>query len=298
MIDELKKKDLEKQGYRLVGNHSAVKVCLWCKKSIKSAGSCYKEKFYGIKSHRCVQMTPVLGFCTHRCEFCWRDISWTEVNFKGEVDNPKEIVDGCIKEHVKYLQGLGSVVDRKSEKFLEAMKPNQFAISLSGEPCLYPKLPELVNEIKSRGYTAFLVSNGTVPEMIEKLIDNQPTNMYITLPACNKEMYEKVCKPLIENGWEKLMESLKLLERFDNGVVRLTLVRGLNFEKVEEYAKLLKNVKFKFLEVKAGMSVGYARYRIDYKDMLQHSEIKEFSEKLGFKIIDEKKESRVVLCSR
>ena len=32
---EIRKKDLEKQGYRLVGTHSGIKVCLWCKKAIR-----------------------------------------------------------------------------------------------------------------------------------------------------------------------------------------------------------------------------------------------------------------------
>lgn len=301
-MDDLKIKDLEKQGYRLVGEHSAVKLCLWCKKAIKSENVCYKEKFYGIKSHRCVQMTPALGYCTHRCEFCWRDIEWTKPKMEKCIDEPKNIVDGCIREHIKYLQGLGAIVDRKSKKFKEALEPNQFAISLSGEPCLYPKLPELVDEIKSRGMTAFLVSNGTIPEMVKKLIKHQPTNMYITLPAPNKEVYNKVCKPLIKDGWEKLMDSLKLLEKFDNSVIRMTLVKGFNMVDPEGYANILKNIKFKFLEIKAGMATGYARYRIKYEDMPQHSEIKDFSEKIcklsNLKIINEKKESRVFLLSR
>ena len=131
MTDKLKLKDLRKQGYRFVGNHSAIKVCLWCKKSIKGEDVCYKDKFYGIKSHRCIQMTPALGFCTHRCEFCWRDISWTEKKFEGLVDDPKNIVDGCIKEHVEYIQGLGGI-DVDEKKFSEAKRPNQFAISLTG----------------------------------------------------------------------------------------------------------------------------------------------------------------------
>ena len=45
-MDSLIKKDLEKQGYRIVGSHSAVKVCLWCKKAIKNEDSCYKQTCY------------------------------------------------------------------------------------------------------------------------------------------------------------------------------------------------------------------------------------------------------------
>ena len=40
------KKLMEKQGYRFIGNHSAVKTCEWTKKSLINKGSCYKQKFY------------------------------------------------------------------------------------------------------------------------------------------------------------------------------------------------------------------------------------------------------------
>ena len=43
------KEALEKASYEIVGNHSAVEICGWTKKSIKgSEGGCYKQKFYGI----------------------------------------------------------------------------------------------------------------------------------------------------------------------------------------------------------------------------------------------------------
>ena len=41
-MDENKKKDLEKQGYRIVGNHSAIKVCHWTKRAIRGEDVCYK----------------------------------------------------------------------------------------------------------------------------------------------------------------------------------------------------------------------------------------------------------------
>ena len=70
---------LVRSGYRIVGDneHSAVETCRWTKKSILDEDVCYKQKFYeaihDIDSHRCLQMTPSLPFCDHRCVFCWRD---------------------------------------------------------------------------------------------------------------------------------------------------------------------------------------------------------------------------------
>ncbi|TDA33071.1 MAG: 4-demethylwyosine synthase TYW1, partial [Hadesarchaea archaeon] len=37
----------ERQGYRLVGRNSAVKVCLWTRRSLLGRGECYKARFYG-----------------------------------------------------------------------------------------------------------------------------------------------------------------------------------------------------------------------------------------------------------
>ena len=75
---------LQNAGYKVIGNHSAVKLCLWCKKSIKTNGKdfCYKQKFYDINSHRCIQMTPALQFCNLKCLHCWRFLStmkWVSV---------------------------------------------------------------------------------------------------------------------------------------------------------------------------------------------------------------------------
>ena len=50
-MDTKKKKELEQQGYRFVGNHSAIKVCEYCRESLRDKDQCYKEEFYGIDSH-------------------------------------------------------------------------------------------------------------------------------------------------------------------------------------------------------------------------------------------------------
>lgn len=300
------KKRLEKAGFRFVGptGHSAVKTCEWLRKSLTSGNFCYKQKFYGIESHRCLQMTPAFQFCTHRCLFCWRDITITYPKWKGPVDEPVQILNEAIEAQRELIQGFGGnpAVDRK--RFAEAENPKQVAISLAGEPTLYPRLSELVDEIKSRKMTSFLVSNGTNPNMIKKLVNHQPTQLYITLPAPNEEVYEKTCQPLIKNGWDAILKSLSMLKEFQcNTVVRLTLVRGLNMEKPERYAKMIRDFAPKFVEVKSFMSVGYSRKRLPYSAMPLHSEIRTFAKKLEekletYEIINEKTDSRVVLLQK
>ncbi|WP_292477611.1 hypothetical protein [Methanothrix sp.] len=60
MRDTMAEKTLARQGYHLVGS-GAVKPCLWLNRSLRGGDQCYKHHFYGIASHRCVQMTPHTG---------------------------------------------------------------------------------------------------------------------------------------------------------------------------------------------------------------------------------------------
>ncbi len=300
-MENVREKDLRKQGYRLVGSHSAIKACLWCKKAIKGEDTCYKYKFYGIRSWRCIQASVSMDICNLRCEWCWRDINISKLKIK-KTDKPKEILDKFIEEQRKALEGYYGFNKVDKQKLNEGFEPKHVALSLSGETCFYSKLPELVKEINKRGMSSFVVTNGTKPEMLRKLIKNQPTQLYITLPAPNKEIFFKVCRPLVKNSWGKILESLGLLKNFKRGTVRLTLVKGLNMLDAEGYADLLKDIGFKFLEVKAGMATGYARYRIGYEQMASHEEIKKFALKIAelnkLELVDEKRESRVVLLMK
>lgn len=304
MISDIKKRDLKKQGYRVIGNHSAIKVCEWTKKSLRGDGICYKEKFYDTQCHRCVQMTPAVGFCSHRCTWCWRDIDFTKAKWCGEIDDPSFIIDECIKEFAKTLVGFGGYKDVDKKKLKEISKPQQFAISLSGEPTMYPKLAELILELRKRKINSFLVTNGTQPTALKKLLDKkaQPTQLYITLPAPNEQTYNQVCSPLIKGSWKKILKSLELVSKFRRHVFRLTLVKDINMNDIKEYASLINKYKPKKIECKGYVWVGHSKERLEKHNMPYHMDVLDFSKKLaeltGYKITNQKKESRVVLLTK
>ena len=52
MLTDSLRKSLTKQGYKLIGSHSGVKICRWTKAMLRGRGGCYKHTFYGIESHR------------------------------------------------------------------------------------------------------------------------------------------------------------------------------------------------------------------------------------------------------
>jgi len=298
---DLKNKKRYTEGYRLVGNHSAVKICAYCKKAIRGQDVCYKNTFYGIESWRCVQMSPTF-FCDHRCVFCWRDIEYVWPKWQGPVDDPKDIVEGSIKAHIELLQGFKGSSKTVEERLKEMGKPLHFAISLTGEPTMYPRLHEMIDYIKEKGMTSFLVTNGTVPDMIEKLIDHQPTQLYISVYGSNKEMHQKTANPITKDAWERLQRSLSMMNKFNRNVMRLTLVRDYNFTDPEGYAKLIEKYKPMFVEPKGFSHIGHSQERLEVQNMPYHDEILEFAKKIeensSYKVIDSKAESKVALLVR
>jgi len=306
-MNEKLKKLLEKQHYKIVGNHSAVQVCRWTKKSIRDEGVCYKEKFYGIKSHRCCQMTPSL-WCPNSCVHCWRAIEFTTgKKIPEKIDSPKKIIDECIKAQRKLLEGFKILPTTKKtlskanmNKWGEAQEPTQFAISLSGEPTLYPYIGELIEELRKIKKTSFLVTNGLHPEILKKLLEKKqfPTQLYISVNTSNKNDYEKFHRSLEKNPWEKLNQSLELMKKFPRSVFRINLIREINLsdKNVDEFSEMIKKSKPLFVELKGFMSVGFARKRLGYEKMPNENEMKIFAEKLakktGLKILDSHEFSR------
>ena len=298
------KKLLEKQQYKFIGDNSAVKICTWTKKSLLDQGVCYKEQFYGISSHRCCQLSTTLNHCPNRCIFCWRPIEHTESNeIMRSYDDPKELIDKAIQAQRKLLTGYGGNKNINKVKFKESQEPNQFAISLSGEPLAYPKLGELIKEIKKRKATSYVVSNGLFPTQLKNL-KPLPTNLYLSLDAPNEDLFKKIDRPQIKDAWKKLNQSLDIMSKLKTTtVLRITLIKEKNMTKPELYAKLIQKANPKFVEVKSYMYVGYSQQRLELKNMPYHEEVKEFSEEIikhlkNYRIKDEKKESRVVLLAR
>jgi len=299
-LQELQK-ILRTQGYAIVGKHSAVKLCHWLRRSLLENRACYKNTFYGIESHRCMQMTPAAFHCTQKCLYCWRFQGFTLTEL-SEIDEPSYILEKSIEEQRRLLTGYKGDERVDLKKWREAIQPKHVACSLTGEPTLYPRLSEFFEECHKRGMTTFLVTNGTNPEAIENM-DVLPTQLYVTVAAPNEEIYKKLCVPLVAKGWEKLNETLELLPSLDTRtVIRHTLVKGWNLGYEKEYAKLIEKAEPWFIEPKGYMYVGYSRQRMSMNNMPSHEEIKEFAQKLaeltGYKIEAEREDSRVVLLGR
>lgn len=292
---------LESSGYRFVGshNHAAAKICHWTKQSILDKGVCYKEKFYGIESHRCLQMAPAVPNCQQKCEFCWRDLSYTQTQWEGEYDDPKTIIDEAVKAQNNLLCGFFGNDKANKEKLEESKTPTNAAISLAGEPMLYPEIDELIAEFNRRNFTTFVVSNGQCVDKLKNL-ENEPYQLYLSLDAPTKKIYDDVCQPQISEGWDNLNQTLDTLASFNSRTcIRTTCVKGRNMTNPEKYAELIKKASPDFVEIKAYMCVGSSRHRLTPDNMPTFDEVKSFAQKIGEncgkKIVNESEVSRVVL---
>ena len=217
-------------------------------------------------------------------------------------DNPEKIIEGCIKEQQRILTGYKATPNADQTKRLEATTPRHAAISLAGEPTLYPHLDGLIKGFHKRDFTTFVVSNGTVPDALSSL-SQEPTQLYISLSAFDKETFSKVCRPHTSGAWNKLNETLELLPSFNcPTVIRFTLARYVNMKHPELYAKLIQKANPTYLEPKAYMHVGFSRLRLDGTNMPTHKEIREFAAQIAketsYNMLDESPDSRVVLLSR
>lgn len=298
---------LERQQYRFVGRHSAVKICHWTKQSLTDRDTCYKETFYGINAHRCVQMSPSVGFCQNNCIYCWRETQYSlENTFErfDAVDEPSIIVDGCVSAQRKLLAGFGGNALTNKRKYDEAQSPLHFAISLSGEPTMYRLLGDLIADINGRGHTSFLVTNGMLPGRLAGLGEKGqlPTQLYLSFHSTAKDQFERIAHPLYKDAWERLQKSMALLKSFrekTRTTARITLIKGYNMADAEGWASMVMQCNPQFVEVKAYMFVGSSRERLTLENMPSHDEVRRFSQEIcshcDYRLVDEKPESRVVL---
>jgi len=305
-MDPVFRKILEKQHYRVVGagEHSAVKLCHWMRQKLFYGRACYKEDFYGIECHRCLQMAPAVNTCSHRCLFCWRNQEYNERALtRDAADDPETVLEESIRAQRILVSGFKGDERCDVELWKEAQAPTQVAISLAGEPTMYPYLDDFIALCRRRGMTTFLVTNGTLPKAIEEM-DTLPTQLYVTVPAPDFEHYRKLCNPYEpRRSWDSIRKTLELLPSLDTRtVIRHTLVDGWNISDVKGYAALDRLADPLFIEPKGYVFVGASRMRMNLDNMPSHERVVAFARALGgdlgYDLVAEEGKSRVALLGK
>lgn len=283
MVTPVIRASLEKQGYKIIGSHSGVKICRWTKSQLRGRGGCYKHSFYGIESHRCMEATPSLA-CANKCVFCWRHhTNPVGKSWQWKMDDPLEIVNSAIDLHTKMIKQMKGVPGVTMERLTEGLSPRHCALSLVGEPIMYPEINALVDELHRRRISTFLVTNAQFPEKIKML--KPITQLYVSVDAATKESLKAVDRPLFGDFWERFIDSLKALrEKEQRTVYRLTLVKGWNTEEIDAYFNLFSIGKPDFVEIKGVTYCGSsATSKLTMENVPWHSDVKAFSEALALK---------------
>ncbi|KAF6242330.1 4-demethylwyosine synthase TYW1 [Nitrosopumilus sp. b1] len=292
-----------------VSDHSTVELCHWTKKSFKNEGDCYKHKFYGISTHRCMEFSPAGMHCENRCVYCWRPMEFYDslAMEPEKVAEPEQILTKLMEEREKLIMGYYGDKRNDKQKLDESRLPSHYAISLSGEPTMYPKLPELIKYLKSLKSTKsiFLVTNGQEPNMIQRLADEDalPTQLYLSTNAADYNSFLKINRPRYNDSWERWNKTLGMLKHLDTRtVLRITLIRDYNNinEMIPSFAKMINESSPNFIEIKSYMHIGRSRNRLERDNMLEFNEVEQFSKELArqskmFSVMDVSTISRIVV---
>ncbi|KAJ8308926.1 hypothetical protein KUTeg_012372 [Tegillarca granosa] len=297
MITPLLRKSLEKQGYKLIGTHSGVNyvggqskdtkgvinfyLCFFYQSMLRGRGGCYKHTFYGIESHRCMETTPSLA-CANKCVFCWRHhTNPVGTEWRWKMDDAEMIFQGALNNHLNMIKQFRGVPGIQLEKYAEAQQPQHCALSLVGEPIMYPEINRFIELLHDKGISSFMVTNAQFPDAIKNL--SPVTQLYVSVDASTKDSLKKIDRPLFRDFWDRFIESLKeLANKQQRTVYRLTLVKSWNTEELENYAKLVSFGKPDFIEIKGVTYCGESKASsLTMENVPWHHEVIKFVQQLA-----------------
>lgn len=217
--------------------------------------------------------------------------------WRWQMDDAETILNGAIQNHtnlIKQFRGgylmlpeaqsyglMTSLISTgvpgvQADRFAEGMSPRHCALSLVGEPIMYPEINKFIELLHSKSISSFLVTNAQFPDAIRyghfshglvthgasfsKLPDLchcrnllPVTQLYVSVDASTKDSLKKIDRPLFRDFWERLLDSLKALsEKGQRTVYRLTLVKSWNTDEIQNYAELVKLGQPDFIEIKVG----------------------------------------------
>jgi wyosine [tRNA(Phe)-imidazoG37] synthetase (radical SAM superfamily) len=153
----------------------------------------------------------------------------------------------ALQDMIKQAKGIIGVIP---ERWEEAHTIKHCALSLVGEPIMYPHINEFCQGLHKNQISSFLVTNAQFPGKIAAL--DPVTQLYVSIDAATKDTLKAVDRPLFKDFWERFLGSLDALrDKGQRTVYRLTLVNGWNMKEVDEYVKLIGQGQPDLIEIKA-----------------------------------------------
>ena len=190
------------------------------------------------------------------------------------------IFAGAVENHRKMINEFKGVPGVIPDKLEEGMTVKHCALSLVGEPIMYPEISKFVRLLHAEKISSFLVTNAQFPEAIRDL--DPCTQLYVSVDASTKESLKKIDRPLFKDFWERFLESLaELKKKGQRTVYRLTLVKGWNAEEMDNYASLVTLGQPDFIEIKGVTFCGSSKASsLTMENVPWHSEVVRFVSEL------------------
>lgn len=187
-----------------------------------------------------MEATPSLA-CANKCVFCWRHHkNPVGTEWRWKEDSPSHIVKEAIRLHQNMIHEMRGVPGVQPERLQEALTVKHCALSLVGEPIMYPSINQMLKELHDRKISSFLVTNAQFPEHIQNL--DPVTQLYVSIDASTRDSLKAIDRPLFKDFWERFLESLKnLSQKQQRTVYRMTLVKSWNMDETEGYAELIES---------------------------------------------------------
>ena len=144
-------------------------------------------------------MTPSLNYCTQQCLFCWRAQSSDLKAHRDETkfatsDSPENIANESIKAQLKILSGYKGNPNVNEREVQGGHDAEARGNQPHREATLYPQISELIQAYHKKGFTTFLVINGTNPSTLTT-IKEEPTQLYVSVCAPDEATFKRVCRP-------------------------------------------------------------------------------------------------------
>ncbi len=166
-----------------------------------------------------IACTIFLHGCNFRCGFC---------------HNPELVLTNFNKEYS----------ENEILEFLKKRKKYLDAVCITGGEPLMSLEKDFVKKIKALGYLVKIDTNGSFPEKLKELLDENLIDFVSMDIKSSKENYEFVVgkKP----DFEKIEQSIKLISGLENYEFRTTILENLhNKDEVKKIAEWLNQIKNK-----------------------------------------------------
>ena len=134
--------------------------------------------------------------CNFRCHFCYNpmlvwpssELGGIQNKEKGFSQIPEEDLFLFLKDRVGKIEGI---------------------VITGGEPTMHNDLPEFIKKIKALGFKVKLDTNGTIPEMVKKIIDEKIIDYIAMDLKAPLEKYSTIVGVPID--CQKIVESVKIV---------------------------------------------------------------------------------------